>query len=253
MILYFSGTGNSEYTAKRIGSKINDEAVNLFEKIRSRDFSEIRAKRPWVVVSPTYAWRIPRILQEWLENTQLTGNRDIYFVMTCGGSIGNAGRYLEKICKAKRLNYMGCAAIIMPENYIAMFTVPPLEEALEVIGRAESVMDKTALMIKNGERFPQPAVTFQDRVNSGVVNDVFYPAFVHAKKFYASDGCVSCGKCVKVCPLKNIHLENGKPAWGKNCTHCMACICRCPTEAIEYGEHSKGMPRYICPKEEQKS
>ena len=47
-----------------------------------------------------------------------------------------------------------------------------------------------------------------------------------------------------VCPLNNIRLENGKPVWGKNCTHCMACICYCPKEAIEYGQKSKGKPRY---------
>ena len=95
MILFFSGTGNSEYAAKRIGKTINDDAVNLFEKIRSRDFSQLHSNRPWVIVVPTYAWRIPRIVQEWLENTKLTGNRSIYFVMTCGGSIGYAGAYLE--------------------------------------------------------------------------------------------------------------------------------------------------------------
>ena len=38
------------------------------------------------------------------------------------------------------------------------------------------------------------------------------------------------------CPLNNIRLENGKPVWGKHCTHCMACICDCPKEAIEYIE-----------------
>ena len=56
--------------------------------------------------------------------------------------------------------------------------------------------------------------------------------------------CIGCGKCVELCPLNNIHLENGKPVWGKNCTHCMACICYCPKEAIEYGKKSKGKPRY---------
>lgn len=30
----------------------------------------------------------------------------------------------------------------------------------------------------------------------------------------------------------------------------MACICRCPTGAIEYGKHSEGLPRYVCGKED---
>ena len=105
-----------------------------------------------------------------------------------------------------------------------------------------------ALLIKKGEPFIQPAVTVKDKLNSGFVNNIFYPAFVHAKKFYATDACISCGKCAKVCPLSNIHLDRGKPVWGKNCTHCMACICRCPAEAIEYGRHSRGLVRYVCPK-----
>ena len=39
-------------------------------------------------------------------------------------------------------------------------------------------------------------------------------------------------------------LQNGKPLWGQDCTHCMACICCCPAEAIEYGKMSLGKPRY---------
>ena len=39
-------------------------------------------------------------------------------------------------------------------------------------------------------------------------------------------------------------LRGGKPVWGKDCTHCMACICYCPAEAIEYGKKSLGKPRY---------
>ena len=248
MILYFSGTGNSEYAAKRIGQVINDDVIDLFEKIRSRNFAAMHSNSPWVVVAPTYAWRLPRIVQEWLENTELCGSRDIYFVMTCGDNIGNAGKYLKPLCAAKALHYLGSFAVTMPENYLAMFSTPTEEQALQIVQQAEGEIDKAACLIKSGREFPQPAITFKDSLNSGLVNDVFYPMFVHAKKFYATDACISCAKCVKVCPLNNIRLENGKPVWGNSCTHCMACICRCPSEAIEYGEHSKGMPRYVCPK-----
>lgn len=248
MILYFSGTGNSEYVAKRIGKETNEEVINLFEKIRNRDFSEMHSASPWVIVAPTYAWRIPRILQEWLEKTNLYGSKEIYFIMTCGDAIGNAGKYLRELCDFKKMNYLGCFQIIMPENYIAMFPVPEKEEAVEIIHRAEEKIDSASSLIKSGKMFPQPSITFKDKMSSGIVNDIFYPMFVHAKKFYAKEVCVSCGKCVTVCPLNNIQMENGKPVWGQKCTHCMACICRCPSEAVEYGKISKGKPRYTCPK-----
>ena len=57
------------------------------------------------------------------------------------------------------------------------------------------------------------------------------------------------GDVYKRQPLGNIKLADGKPVWGDRCTHCMACISRCPKEAIEYGTHSRGLPRYLCPKQ----
>ena len=72
--------------------------------------------------------------------------------------------------------------------------------------------------------------------------------FKNAKYWIDPEKCISCGKCDTVCPLANIRLQDGKPVWGDRCTHCMACICRCPKEAIEYGKHSEGLPRYVCGK-----
>lgn len=248
MILYFSGTGNSEYVAGRIAKQLQQEAVNLFQKIKNRDFSGVYSDHPWVIVTPVYAWRIPRILQEWLEKTALSGSKEIYFVITCGGNIGNAGRSLQKLCHSKQMDYQGSVPIVMPENYIAMFTTPQKEEAMEIIHHAEDQIDQTADWIKSGQMFPHLSLSIKDHLNSSLVNALFYPTCVHAKKFFVKDSCISCGRCAAVCPLNNVGLKNGKPVWGKNCTHCMACICRCPAEAIEYGKHSKGLARYICPK-----
>ena len=83
-----------------------------------------------------------------------------------------------------------------------------------------------------------------DRVMSGPVNPIFYGCFVKDRAFTVSDACIGCGQCVRLCPTNNITLREGKPVWGGDCTHCMACICRCPAEAIEYGRKSIGKPRY---------
>ena len=248
MILYFSGTGNSEYAAKRIAAVTGDGVLNLFQKLRSGDHAPLDSKQPWVVVTPTYAWRIPRLVTDWIAKTELRGSREIYFVMTCGGDIGNAGSYLKPLCAGKGMNYRGCTGIKMPENYIALFKTPREEEAAQIIGQAEGVIDRAAEMIGRGEHLPEPELSLGDKLNSGIVNAVFYPLFVHAKKFYATGACISCGKCAAVCPLDNVRLKDGRPVWGDRCTHCMACMCRCPAQAIEYGKHSQGLPRYTCPK-----
>ena len=63
--------------------------------------------------------------------------------------------------------------------------------------------------------------------------------------------CKGCGKCARLCPLGNIRMEEGRPHWGDRCTHCMACLCGCPTGAIEYGRATKGKERYHFPGPEE--
>ena len=82
---------------------------------------------------PTYAWRIPRIVSNWLYKTEFIGAKRIWFVMNCCSEIGNASKYNSILANEKHLNYMETKQILMPENYIAMFNAPQLEEAKEIV------------------------------------------------------------------------------------------------------------------------
>ena len=244
MILCFSGTGNSRYIAERIAEALQDEMVDLNAKIKAADYAPIQAGEDIVLVTPTYAWRIPQIVSAWLTKAELLSAKRIWFVMDCGSEIGNAAKYNQQLAAQKHLRYMGTAQIIMPENYIAMFNAPQAEEARSIVEQAEPALQKALAQVRAGQKFSPLRDTLYDRFMSGPVNPVFYRFFVKADAFRATDACIGCGKCVERCPLNNIRLENGKPVWGKHCTHCMACICDCPKEAIEYGKKSKGKPRY---------
>lgn len=247
MILYFTGTGNSKYTAEYIGDRINDEVINLFDKIRNNDYSELKSDKPFIISAPTYCWQIPHIVRDWLMKATLTGSDKIYFVMTCGGEVGNAEKCLRSLCNKIGKKYMGCAEIIMPENYIAMFDAPEIEQAMGTINSAHSKLDMVIDKIKAGNTLDEIKTNAIGKLYSSIVNVLFYPMFVKDKKFKVSDACIGCGICEKKCVMNNIKLVDGKPTWNGNCTHCMACICYCPKEAIEYGEHSKGLVRYKCP------
>ena len=249
MILYFSATGNSRYTALKIAGLIGDEAVNLFEKIRNGNTEAAFSEKPWVLVCPTYAWQIPHIAAEWIAKTELNGNKNFYTVMTCGGEIGNAGEYVKALCEKKGLRYCGCTGILMPDNYLVMFNSPETEKAKRIIEGSKDKITETAEYIKSGKNFPEPKISALDKLYSGVINKMFYKISVKAKPFYATDACIRCGRCETVCPLGNIKLKDGKPEWGNDCTHCMACICSCPKEAIEYGKKTQGKVRYRFPED----
>lgn len=245
MILYFTGTGNSKFVADELARLLDDDKTDLNKRIQSDDNSPISSEKPWVLVVPTYAWQIPHIVIDRLIKTILFGNEKIYFVMTCGDNIGNAWFYAERFCQNKNLEFCGCRKVIMPENYIAMFATPKEDEAKKIIENAKKSILPIAQTIAKGEKFAEPKISLLDRLCSGPINKAFYALFVKAKPFRATDRCVSCGLCEKVCPLNNISIKDGRPEWGEDCTHCMACISRCPEEAIEYGNKSKGKPRYV--------
>lgn len=244
MILYFSGTGNSRYIARRLASALHDELLDLNARIKAGDTSDVTVNGRLIVVTPTYAWRIPRVVRDWLQKTRLLGAAETWFVMSCGGEIGNAGRCNRALCREKGLRYQGTAEIVMPENYIAMFHAPQAAASRAIVSRAEAQIDRAADEIKNGRAFAALHVGLQARFKSGPVNPIFYTFFVKDKAFVAGEACSGCGVCVKRCPVNNITLQNGRPVWGGDCTHCMACICYCPAEAIEYGQKSVGEPRY---------
>ena len=244
MILYFSGTGNSKYVAKRIADALGDVLVNLNDCIKSGDTSPVETGERVIIVTPTYAWRIPRVVRDWILKTELRGARQAWFVMTCGGEIGNADKYNREFCTEKSVACKGTAQIVMPENYIAMFSAPQADKAREIVAKAEPNIDCVIASIQRNQPFAPTRNNLYDRFMSGPVNPIFYKFFVNADAFTVSDACISCGQCAKRCPMNNVTLKDGKPVWGRNCTHCMACICYCPVSAIEYGKKSVGQPRY---------
>lgn len=247
MVIYFSGTGNSRFAAQQLAERLNDDLLDAGRAIKSGERGSLSSERPWVFVAPTYAWQLPHIFADYIRKTAFSGSRDAYFVLTCGGEIGNAGAYAEQLCEETGLCYHGILEVVMPENYIAMFDAPEEAEARCMVQQAIPVLERGAVQIQRLEPFSPYRTGVIDRLKSGIVNRAFYSLFVKADKFTADERCTGCGTCVAACPLNNISLTEEAPVWGKNCTHCMACICGCPVEAIEYGAISRGKPRYRCP------
>ena len=247
MVIYFSGTGNSRYCAQRIARALNDEVLDAAGYIKHGIAAELISGKPWVFVAPTYAWQMAHIFSDFIRTGTFNGSEEVYFVLTCGGDIGNAGEPLSALAREKGLKYMGTLEVPMPENYVAMFSVPSEEKSAEIIAAASPILEAAAERIRQGKSFPVRKISVIDKLKTGPVNQGFYRFYVKADGFYVTDQCVGCGTCAEGCVLNNIQLKDGKPVWGPSCTHCMACICGCPTQAIEYGKRSQGKRRYLCP------
>ena len=91
MILYFSATGNTEFIAKELAKRLEDECVNLLERIKTQDFSPLHSQKPFIVCAPVYVCEIPRFMTKFLKKLPFSGSKDVYFILTSGGYCGPSG------------------------------------------------------------------------------------------------------------------------------------------------------------------
>ena len=101
MIYYFTGTGNSRYIARELHQQLNADYISMNTLIRNNDHSLQNIQGTLVFVVPTYAWRIPRIVEEWIRLTVFKDVEEVYFVMDCGGNIGNAVIIIENYVRRR--------------------------------------------------------------------------------------------------------------------------------------------------------
>ena len=244
MVIYFTGTGNSRFLARNLAAALEDALVSAPELIKEGKTGDFKSEKPWVFVCPTYGWQIPRTFRRFIMDSRFSGSLQAYFIINCGSETGNARKGIKELCTAKGFEFKGMAEIKMPENYIAVFSAPDKETSEKLLRIGERKVLRAAELIKDGKELKTKKAGPLGSFLSGPVNWGFYKFIIGDRKFYVTDKCISCGKCAENCMVNNITIENGRPVWQGSCIHCMACICRCPVQAIEYGKQSVGLRRY---------
>ena len=234
-------------SAEYLAEQIHDEAVNLLNRIKTKDYSGFYSETPYVICSPVYVCEMPRFLASFLRNVTFKGSREVYFIFTSGGYAGSAGLLARRMFRKKNMIYKGCAELKMPRNYLVNETYPELgrDEIRSRIIQSFKDMIPVSETIRNRAFLRSRHVWFFETLITLPFNPVWCRVRQPVKDFYAKDSCVSCGKCEKLCPLNIIQMEDGKPVWkGRSCAHCMSCIQNCPVEAIEYGNVTQEKARY---------
>ena len=187
MVLYFSGTGNSRFAAELIASELKDDIFSLNDLIQKEDYRVFESEKPYVIVSPVYAWQLPRIVRDYIRRCRFMGNRQMYFVLTCGSNLGNSQKYAKDLADRLGMEYKGMAEIVMPENFITMFKAPSPKAGRRIIKKAEKKITETAHIIRDGGNleYSSPKV----RVLSSLVNVTFYKYFMGDKTLHTTDEC----------------------------------------------------------------
>lgn len=101
MVLYFSGTGNSQLAAVWLAQRIADpDVMSINRFLKAGESPVLTSDRPLVFVAPTYCWRLPKVVERWIMGARFEGSQEAYFVLTCGGDCGNAAAYADNAAAA---------------------------------------------------------------------------------------------------------------------------------------------------------
>lgn len=255
MIYYYSGTGNTRYAATLIARHLHDR-LHFIPSGKSPALEEGESVG---FMFPIYSWGVPPIVSRFLHQfKENLAGRYLWAVCTCGDEAGVAMRKLDKQLNEKcGARFALTASVIMPNDYVLLpgFDVDSPQVANAKLDAAPARLEEIAAQIRSGNC----GVYDVTQGSLPKLRSAVFPLFkrwgVNPKRWHVSDECISCGACVKACPVANIKLvadENNRgrlhPRWSSNCLSCCACFHSCPARAIDYANFTKGKGQYICPK-----
>lgn len=247
MILYFSGTGNSLYIAKKIAESLGDRIVSIGDLVCRGQYRLSLEKEETVgFVYPVIACAPPDIVTDFVKKLSFDGYEDnyIYSVFNCAGSPEYTSRIMKEAARKAGLTISGFFDVLMPGNYITKKKHLPPEKVREYL---ENCDEKIAQIV---EGIQSRTCNYKKEKHSFLLSYGLHRLAVLEKteRFIFGDACIACGKCADICPVKAITMEGKKPVRNeKKCAFCLGCVNICPTRALQIGNKTQGNPQYINP------
>jgi ferredoxin len=250
VIYYFTGTGNSLAAAKKIAADLGDCELVPIATLADTTGDIVPSAGRIGIVCPVYDMGLPVIVAEFAQRLSLAGTRYVFAIVTLGGTGVSALHQLNRILKERNNSTVDAAfAVKMPGNFPPVHRPPQGKERDVILASADDLLREIASRIKKGEQVPPGFAPFSSLMYLATYRFFAGAARTGDKDFSVSGACTSCGTCAAICPVKNIVMEKGRPAWQHHCEFCCACLHFCPVEAIDL--HSmrgtKGRGRYRHP------
>lgn len=246
LVLYFSGTGNSKYIAESFSQTMGALCYSIEEEV---DFKEKLAEAQTVAVCyPIYGSCVPRIMRDFIvENCLAFEGKNLIIFSTQLMFSGDGARVFTDLLEGVSVNIRYAEHFNMPNNICNFFLFPIANQKkiLRYVEKAEEKLRRSCHDIKNGVVRKRGFSSFSRYLG-------FYTQRAHfasLEKKAENDvrialECNRCGKCVKICPMKNLALIDNKIEQKGQCTLCYRCVNQCPQKAITVFLHAKVKKQY---------
>lgn len=235
VMFYFSGTGNSKFIAQKFSEEMSCESFSIEE---NQPFRQMIKKHKTIgFCYPIYGSRVPRLMRQFVKRFQgeLKGKKLIVFCTQLMFSGDGARAFLDLLPK-EHCKVIYAEHFNMPNNIsdIFIFPITSDEHNAKQANRALKKLKKVCSNIRIGKRRLRGFHVLSRCL--GMTQALHWPKIERsmADKIRIDESCTKCGLCVKICPVKNLRMEEHGVETNEKCMCCYRCINQCPQKAI-YG------------------
>lgn len=239
LYLYFSGTGNTKYVVQKF-VELSKEKNPIVQSIEHHDYdyqTAITQAQDITIAYPIYGSLMPRIMEDFLlKHKDLFTNKNITIIATQMLFSGDGAALAYRILKPYHIHLMHTIHINMPNNITDVQFLHPksVQETTSIIEKADQKTIKIVDNIQQGKTYKTGRRWYSRFI--GYFFQRIYFNRIHKsleKRLKINHKlCITCNKCVILCPVKNLNIVNDRVITYKNCTLCYRCINSCPTKAI---------------------
>lgn len=233
--IYFSGTGNSRYCVEQFLQEYDGE-IKAFSIEDKEAAEQIEQNDELVFGYPVQYSAIPKILHDYIcGHKELWKDKRIFVIATMGAFSGDGAGMLGRLLKQYGAVITGGLHLKMPDSICDEKVLKKsMDKNKRLVADAEQKIKQAVEKCKNGNP-PKEGLGIWCEL-AGLLGQRLY--FGGKTKRYSdklkinTEKCVGCGKCVKLCPMQNLALENHIAKPGNRCTLCYRCANHCPAQAI---------------------
>ncbi len=242
--IYFSGTGNSEFLAKKFSEEMNCKAYSIEDKVDFRRV--IRDNEVIALCFPIHFSKAPVFYMDFVSKHK-EDFRGKKIISLCSQQFysGDGARSIFDLLEDVEVVY--AEHFNMQNNITSWPTYYKLTKRNNerCLRDVEKKVKRVAKDIESGTVKLRGFSDFAKALGKG---QHISPERVKVKQLKAvrvKESCVLCGKCVKSCPTNNLSLENRKVVDRSECTFCMRCVNICPMKSISVLIHGKVSEQYF--------
>ena len=233
--VYFSGTGNSKYCIEKFLQEY-DTGAAAFSIENEELLREIGQHEEIVFAYPVQYSNIPKIVKDFIVHHQkVWKEKRIFIIATMGLFSGDGAGIMARLLEKYGAHIIGGLHLKMPDSIGDEKVLKrPLEDNKRLVANAEHKIKAAVLAMQNGKPLQEGIGIFCHV--AGLLGQRLYFAGKTRNYTYKlkidTQQCVGCGKCVVLCPMKNIALRDGVAISDSQCTMCYRCVSNCPKQAI---------------------